>query len=97
MRTRGAWDFAIAGVALAIVFDGDTVRSARIFLSGAAPVPWRAQGAEEAIIGTTLDGATIDRAAEATVAGAEPMTHNGYKVPLFEGLMKEQLESIKHR
>ena len=97
VRTRGAWDFAIAGVALAVVFDGDTVRSARIFLSGAAPVPWRAQGAEEAIIGTTLDGATIERAAAATVAGAEPMTHNGYKVPLFEGLMKEQLESIKQR
>jgi xanthine dehydrogenase YagS FAD-binding subunit len=95
VRTRGAWDFAIAGVALAIVFDSDTVRSARIFLSGAAPVPWRAKGAEEAIVGTTLDDQSIARAAMATVAGAEPLTHNGYKVPLFEGLMKEQLEAIR--
>jgi xanthine dehydrogenase YagS FAD-binding subunit len=94
VRTRGAWDFAIAGVALAIAFDGDTVASARIFLSGAAPVPWRAQGAEEAIVGSTLDSDTIAKAAAATVAGAEPLTHNGYKVPLFEGLMKEQLEAI---
>ena len=95
VRTRGAWDFALAGIALAIVFDGDTVRSARIFLSGAAPVPWRSKAAEEAIVGTTLDTATINRAAAATVDGAEPLEHNGYKIPLFEGLMKEQLEAIR--
>jgi xanthine dehydrogenase YagS FAD-binding subunit len=95
VRTRGAWDFALAGVALAIVFDGDTVRSARIFLSGAAPVPWRVKAAEAAIVGTTLDAATIAKAAAATVEGAEPLEHNGYKVALFEGLMKEQLEAIR--
>jgi xanthine dehydrogenase YagS FAD-binding subunit len=95
VRTRGAWDFALAGVALAIVFDGDSVRSARIFLSGAAPVPWRSKATEEAIVGTTLDAATIEKAAAATVAGAEPLEQNGYKIPLFEGLMKEQLEAIK--
>jgi xanthine dehydrogenase YagS FAD-binding subunit len=96
VRTRGAWDFAIAGVALAVGFEGNTVRSARIFLSGAAPVPWRAQGAEEAIVGTTLDSDAVAKAAAATVAGADPLTHNGYKVPLFEGLMKEQLEAIRN-
>jgi len=95
VRTRGAWDFALAGVALAIVFDGDRVRSARVFLSGAAPVPWRSKAAEEAIIGTTLETATIEKAAAATVEGAEPLEHNSYKVALFEGLMKEQLEAIK--
>jgi xanthine dehydrogenase YagS FAD-binding subunit len=95
VRTRGAWDFALAGVALAVVFDGDRVRSARVFLSGAAPVPWRSKAAEEAIVATTLDAATIEKAAAAAVAGAEPLEHNGYKVPLFEGLMKEQLEGIK--
>jgi xanthine dehydrogenase YagS FAD-binding subunit len=95
IRTRGAWDFAIAGVALAIAFDGDTVRSANIFLSGAAPVPWRAKGVEEAITGTTLDDDTIARAAAATIAGAEPLERNGYKLPLFEGVMKEQLEAIR--
>ena len=96
VRTRGAWDFALAGVALAIVFDGETVISARIFLSGAAPVPWRAKGAEAVIVGTTLDAKTIDKAAAATVEGAEPLEENGYKVALFEGLMKEQLEAIKN-
>ena len=95
VRARGSWDFALAGVALAIVFDGDTVRSARIFLSGAAPVPWRSKATEKAIVGTTLDTATIEKAAAATVAGAEPLSQNGYKVALFEGLMTEQLEAIR--
>jgi xanthine dehydrogenase YagS FAD-binding subunit len=95
VRTRGAWDFAIAGAALALVFDGDTVKSARIFLSGAAPIPWRSKATEDVITGTTLDDATIASAAAATVEGAEPMQHNGYKVPLFEGMMKEELAKIR--
>jgi len=95
VRDRASWDFALAGVALALVFDGDTVASARVFLSGAAPVPWRAVGVEKAIIGTELDNATIDAAALATVDGAEPLAKNGYKIELFKGLMTEQLEAIR--
>jgi xanthine dehydrogenase YagS FAD-binding subunit len=94
VRARQAWDFALAGVALALVFDGNTVTSADIFLSGAAPVPWRAKAAEEAVVGTTLDAAAIEKAAAATVAGAEPLELNSYKVPMFRGLMAEQLEAI---
>lgn len=95
VRARGAWDFALAGVALAVVFEGETVRSARIFLSGAAPVPWRSEATEAAITGTKLGDAVIAKAAAAAVAGAEPLEHNGYKVTLFEGLMIEQLEAIR--
>ena len=95
VRTRQAWDFAIAGVALALVFDGDTVTSADVFLSGVAPVPWRASGVEAAITGKALDAATIAKAAEAAVSGAEPLAENGYKVPLVKGLVTEQLEAIR--
>ena len=58
-------------------------------------MPWRSKETEEAIVGTTLDAATIEKAAAASVEGAEPLEQNGYKVALFEGLMKEQLEAIK--
>jgi len=95
VRERGAWDFAIAGVALAIVFDGDTVKSADVFLSGAAPTPWRATGVEAAITGRKLDAATIAKAAAAGIEGAEPLAKNGYKLPLFEGLITEELEAIR--
>jgi xanthine dehydrogenase YagS FAD-binding subunit len=95
IRSRNAWDFALAGVALSLVFDGETVTSARVFLSGAAPVPWRAHGVEAAITGKVLDGPTIAAAAEASVEGAEPLSGNGYKIDLFKGLVTEQLEAIR--
>jgi len=95
VRDRASWDFALAGVALALVFEGETVVSARVFLSGAAPIPWRAKGVESVITGTKLNDATIGEAAEATVTGAEPLSENGFKIELFKGLMTEQLEAIR--
>ena len=97
VRPRASWNFALAGVALALRFDGPVVADARVFLSGAAPVPWRAAGVEQAIVGRALDAATIAAAAEAVVAGAEPLSKNGYKLPLFRGLITDELEKIAAR
>ena len=94
VRTRQVWDFAIAGVALALTFDGEMVAKASVFLSGVAPVPWHATGVEAAITGKTLDGSTIAAAAKVAVEGAEPLSENGYKVDLVQGLVAEQLEAI---
>ena len=91
VRARRSWDFALAGIALALVLEKGTVRSARVFLSGAAPVPWRAVDVEKTITGRKLDGATIRLASEATVKGAKPMDQNAYKLPLFRGAMEEEL------
>jgi xanthine dehydrogenase YagS FAD-binding subunit len=93
-RTRAAWDFALAGVALSLDFDGDTVVKASVFLSGVAPVPWHAAGVEAAITGKDLNSETIAAAASAAVEGAEPLSENGYKVDLVRGLVAEQLEAI---
>ena len=94
VRARGSWDFALAGVALALVLDGSRVKQARVVLSGAAPVPWRARGAEDALVGRRLDARSAAAAAEAAITGAEPLEHNGYKLPLFKGLIAEQLEAL---
>jgi xanthine dehydrogenase YagS FAD-binding subunit len=95
VRARASWDFALAGAAMVLRFEGAVVSGARVFLSGAAPVPWRARGVEEAIIGTTLDGPAVAAAAEAVVAGAEPLAKNGYKVALFRGLIADELERMR--
>ena len=55
MRGRGAWDFALAGVALALLMKGGTVARARVVFSGVAPVPWRSEAVEKAITGKALD------------------------------------------
>jgi xanthine dehydrogenase YagS FAD-binding subunit len=81
-------------VALALEFSGDRVKKARVVLSGAAPIPWRAREVEEVITGKTLDSGTIAKAAEVVVQNARPLEHNGYKVPLFQGLLEEELSAI---
>ena len=94
VRARGSWDFAIAGVAVALRLEGRTVREARVALSGAAPVPWRATSAETALVGRPLDGAAARAAAAAAVKGAEPLRDNAYKVPLLQGLVEAQLLAL---
>ncbi len=91
IRTRRSWDFAIAGCALALAMDGKTVLDCRVVLSGAAPIPWRSRETEAAIRGQQLDETVIAQASEAGVANAQPMSKNGYKIPLFKGMMEEEL------
>ncbi len=94
VRDRGAWDFALAGVALALQFDGGRVTDGRVVLSGAAPVPWRSHEVEQVIADKALDAATCGAAARAAMAAAQPLERNGYKVPLFEGVIEEALLSM---
>ena len=91
VRARGSWDFAMTGLALAIVMKAGKVENARVVLSGVAPTPWRVPAVEKAIVGQKLDSRTIARAAEAAVAGAQPLEHNGYKVALVRGVVEEGL------
>jgi xanthine dehydrogenase YagS FAD-binding subunit len=94
VRARGSWDFALAGIALAVTMRGDKVGTARIVLSGVAPVPWRLAGVERVLVGEKLDAKTIAKAATAAVTGAQPLEHNGYKVALVRGLVEDALEKI---
>jgi xanthine dehydrogenase YagS FAD-binding subunit len=94
VRARRAWDFALAGVALAIAFTGDQASDCRVVLSGAAPVPWRSAEAENVIKGGQLDRDRATKAATAALKDAEPMEQNEYKIPLFRGLIEQQFVAI---
>lgn len=94
VRARRSWDFALAGVALALVFKDGKVESGRVVLSGAAPIPWRSVAVEKVLVGRKLDAKTIARAAEAVVENAEPLSKNAYKIPLFRAIIEEELAKI---
>lgn len=94
VRTRASWDFALAGVALAIRFQNDVVSHARVVLSGAAPVPWRSKEIESAIVGTRLDADVIEKAAAGSMKNAQPLSQNEYKIPLFRGMIEEELTAM---
>ncbi len=95
VSSRAVWDFALAGVALALRMEGKGVAEANVVLSGAAPVPWRSKGAEAALTGRALTDGTIAEAAQAAVAGAEPLERNRYKIPLFKGLLSQELARLR--
>ncbi len=94
VRARRSWDFALAGVALALRISGRAVVDARIVLSGAAPVPWRPVGAEKALIGNVLGPESIKLTAVLSVSSAQPLEHNAYKIPLFRGMIEEELMNL---
>jgi len=94
VRARRAWDFALAGVALAIQFSNDRVSAARVVFSGVAPVPWRSREVEQAVVGKRLDADAARRAADAAVQGTVALEHNGYKIPLLRGVVEEELLAI---
>jgi xanthine dehydrogenase YagS FAD-binding subunit len=95
VRARQTWDFALGGIALALAFDGGTVREARAVLTGAAPVPWRSEPIEQAVRGQRLTEAVATRAGEAAMADAQPLEKNAYKLPLFRALVREQLLALR--
>lgn len=94
IRARGSWDFALAGVALALRFQGKRVADGRIVLSGAAPIPWRSTATEAVVVGEVLSPELAARAGDAAMSGASPLRMNGYKIPLFKGLIEEELLAI---
>ena len=91
VRARRAWDFALAGAALAVQLQDRKVTTARVVLAGAAPVPWRSKGVEEALIGKELGKEAASAARDVAARGAEPLEHNGYKIPLFRALIEEEV------
>jgi xanthine dehydrogenase YagS FAD-binding subunit len=91
IRARRAWDFALAGVALALTVDGDRISTAAVVLSGAAPIPWRSTAAEEELKNKPLTAQTIAAAGAAAVADAQPFSKNSYKIEMFQGVLEEEL------
>lgn len=94
-RERSSYDFALASVALALQQDGGVIRGARIVLGGVAPIPWRCEKAEAALIGKRIDAETCKLAGDLALAGAEALEHNGYKIPLTKGLITKALRKLQ--
>ena len=84
VRDRASYEFALVSVAAALDIDGNRVRDARIVLGGVAHKPWRARGAERALIGHALDEATLRAAGRAATEGARPYRDNAFKVTLAQ-------------
>ncbi len=91
VRDRASYAFALVSVAAAVdVVDG-VVRDVRIAFGGVAHVPWRATKAEAVLRGAPATEETFRRAADAELAGAQPLRGNAFKVPLAHNTLVRTL------
>ena len=88
---RNVWDFPLVNVAAAMRLNGGTVQAIRIAANGVAARPRRLVAVEQAVQGRAPDEATQMAAGEAAIGGAQPLQHNGYKVPLLRNLVRRAI------
>jgi xanthine dehydrogenase YagS FAD-binding subunit len=82
VRDRHSYAFALVSVAAGLELEGGVISRAAIALGGVAPMPWRVREAEVRLIGKAPSRQAFHVAAEAALAGARPLSQNGFKVDL---------------
>ncbi len=92
---RRVWSFALVSLAAQLTWIDDRVNEARLVFGGVAPRPWRRPDIEAVLQNNKLDNSTIDQAVHLLAVGAQPLSHNGYKIPLSQGILKEALASLQ--
>ncbi|MDG9715554.1 xanthine dehydrogenase family protein subunit M [Streptomyces sp. DH24] len=94
VRERASYAFAIGSVAAALDVRDGRVHDVRLAFGAVASRPWRARRAEAALTGGPADAAAFAAAADAELADARPLPHNGYKVPLMRNLVVAVLSEL---
>lgn len=91
VRHKEALDWPLATASVALRMKGATVESARVVMGHVAPIPWAAREAEQLLAGKTITEEVAEQAGKAAVAGARPLSQNGYKVRLAQVAVKRAL------
>jgi len=95
IRDRQVWDFPLVNIASAAVFSGGNIDRIRIAVNGVAARPLRLKQVEDAVRGKPRNEATAEMAGQLAIQGAQPLQHNGYKVPLVRNLVKRAIRGEK--
>lgn len=91
IRQKEAFDWPLAVTAVALKMDGAKIQSSRVVLGYVAPVPWPSPEAEQVLRGQTVDEGIAQKAADAALQNARPLTSNGYKVQLARVALKRAI------
>jgi xanthine dehydrogenase YagS FAD-binding subunit len=94
VRERASYAFAIGSIAGALDVRDGVVQDVRLAFGAVASRPWRARTAERVLTGAPADGETFAAAADAELAAAAPLPHNGYKVTLMRNLVVAVLTEL---
>ncbi|MEQ8144880.1 xanthine dehydrogenase family protein subunit M [Streptomyces sp. OP7] len=94
VRERASYAFAIGSVAGALDVADGVICDARLALGAVASRPWRARLAERVLVGAPAAAEYFAAAADAELAAARPLPHNGYKVTLLRNLVVAVLTEL---
>lgn len=92
LRDRDSYAFALVSVAAALNLSGNKILEARLASGGVAHKPWRWLEAEQYLKGKTANAATFEAAANISIKGLKPLSHNGFKVPMLKGAIESALQ-----
>jgi xanthine dehydrogenase YagS FAD-binding subunit len=95
VRDRQVWDFPLVNIASAMKVSGGTIQGLRIAVGAVAATPLRLAAVEAAVTGKPRTQETARMAGELAVVGAEPLRHNGYKIPLMRNLVLRAIRGSK--
>jgi len=90
LKDRQVYDFALVSVAAVFTLDGGNWKDGRITLGGVSPVPYRATAVENALKGKDIKSSVKAAAAQLRTV-ARPMSLNGYKIDLAQGLIERTI------
>ncbi|MCP9273601.1 FAD binding domain-containing protein [Mycolicibacterium arenosum] len=82
VRDRHSYAFALVSVAAGLHIVEGAIRAAAIGMGGVAAMPRRVAEAEDSLLGQQAGEAAFRRAARLAMAGARPLSQNGFKVDL---------------
>lgn len=92
---RHAFDWALVSCAAAAKVVNGRLTQPRVALGCVSPMPHQLEAANEFLEGKPLDEAVVSQAADMVLKGAEPLEHNGYKVPMALALIRRTLLKLK--
>jgi len=84
VRDRQSYEFALCSAAVALDVRDGKIADARVAAGGVGTVPWHLPAVEDALRGAPATQAAFEEAAAVAVEGAEPLSDNGFKVPLLK-------------
>lgn len=78
LRRRGAFDFPVLGVGACLSWEGDRIKTARIFLGAVHSYPIEAREAEHVLLGQRLTEDVIQKAAAQAFIPAKPLDNTDF-------------------
>jgi xanthine dehydrogenase YagS FAD-binding subunit len=94
VRDRQSYEFALCSAAVALDVRDARIVDARVAVGGVATVPWRLPGVEAALRGAPVSQATFEDATAGAAEGADPLSGNGFKIPLLRRTLIRALREL---